>query len=188
MNKCIDCSKKTINYNATRCRKCYLKFLEGKRLHCIDCSKVLKRGKRDAKRCLDCFNKFRKREYLCVDCGKKISRRNGRRCRDCFNKTDRWKGKNNPRWNGGKTISQGYTVISLGNGKRQFEHRLIMEKKLGRKLKSIEIVHHLNGIRSDNRIGNLVITSRKQHRNNTLRKLLQKRIRELENIVAKIIA
>jgi hypothetical protein len=44
---------------------------------------------------------------------------------------------------------------STGNGSYVFEHVLVMEEMLGRYLLPGENVHHRNGVRDDNRPGNL---------------------------------
>lgn len=44
-----------------------------------------------------------------------------------------------------------------------YEHRLIAEQKIGRALKENEVVHHVNGVRWDNREDNLQVMDRIEH-------------------------
>ncbi len=137
--------------------------------------------------CPDCKRQYWKREYdisrsmtggLCIRC-----------CR---------KGPRSVRW--GQSIgckSEGYNLILLRSDDPFFpmvtqcltesggyirEHRLVMARKLGRCLKSSEVVHHLNGIRDDNREENLALVTNKSHPRLTFISQLQKRIGDLEQL------
>jgi hypothetical protein len=73
-------------------------------------------------------------------------------------------GKANPAWKGGRFVHKGGYVYAAAPDHPQanrdgyvYEHRLVMEHTLGRLLTKQERVHHLNGIKTDNRPENLAL-------------------------------
>ena len=146
---------------------------------CEKCKKVffiypyrLRRSITEGRFCSkECWYNSRRVIKKCLKCGKeykKPSARSGTYCSvSCATS-----GENNYQWNGGKFISQGYVyILSKGHPNASKikpyigEHRLVMEKHLGRYLKKSEVVHHIDGNKSDNRIENLqLFKSNNEHR------------------------
>ncbi len=146
------------------------------------------RGKRQIRNCLHCDSQVlekitggRFRGYL-------------QTCQEHFN-LHRKPGPDHPNAKkAGRHVTQhGYVMVldplkqGVKTGSRYIaEHRLVMGNHLGRRLLREEVVHHLNGIRDDNRIENLALLGPNDtHESRTLIKALQKRIQELEQYLAR---
>lgn len=98
-------------------------------------------------------------------------------------KNPKMTGELNPSWKGGRwKRKDGYIRVycpghpNLTKGRNDvFEHTLVAEKKLGRFLEKGEVVHHINGIRDDNRPENIVVLTASTHiKEHPPRKLITK--------------
>ena len=116
----------------------------------------------------------------CADCGKErwVRCAKGKAqftyCLTCSSLRSRPRGVEHPYWKGGRSkCSSGYVKVKLYPADRFYamvqregyvmEYRLVVAKRLGRCLLPSEKVHHMNGIRDDNRDQNLKLASRLDH-------------------------
>lgn len=76
-------------------------------------------------------------------------------------------GSLNPNWKGGRVVaSNGYVLVKVGKSHHladvrgyAYEHRVVAEKVIGRRLKAGEQIHHVNGNKQDNKPENLEVVS-----------------------------
>lgn len=96
----------------------------------------------------------------CPGCGKNFARPKRKTPRQTCSRACSYTIRNR---NGHRYLGiNGYFYIK-SNKKYQLEHRLVVEREIGRKLKEGEHVHHINGIHTDNRPENLQILTHTEH-------------------------
>ena len=133
--------------------------MEKKITSCSTCSREYIPSSRH-KNCPKCRAESKRKP--CPSCGAEIWGASST-CVKCHNQS----GENSPSWKGGKIFhKKGYVMHKVpGHPKNNgyvFEHILVMEEALGRLLLPGENVHHINGVRDDNRLENLELWIRPQ--------------------------
>jgi len=80
-------------------------------------------------------------------------------------------GPDNNNWRGGRSMtSHGYVLLRLPGHPLAdvrgyvYEHRIVASQAIGRWVLPAEDVHHMNGVRSDNRPENLEVLTKPEHR------------------------
>lgn len=159
-----------INKECPICKKVFVLPLKKKKIRYCSraCAHVTLRRKIQVS-CKTCNKPFFTNPYSINNGGGKFC------CRKCYDISQKGRipknkgkknplmwGENHPNFKGGFVDWHGYHT-SHEKGKRIKTHRLVMEKHLGRTLQRNEHIHHINGIKTDNRIENLQIVSRVEH-------------------------
>jgi hypothetical protein len=185
------------NKNHYDCRLCYYKN-----------SKILRKGFKHSEKTKQKISNSNKNRKRLEATRKKISiaarnRFKNKKNHPMFNKKHSEKAKKkmsiaqkkitptkekSPSWKGGKIKREGYILVLTENRKYVREHRLVMEKHIGRYLYPWETVHHKNGIKDDNRIENLKLLPGNEHNTKVQEVFLenQRLKQELETLKAQV--
>ena len=133
---CIECGKKPRVKGRRFCNRCYLDRRK---------SSYHKNGGNDSKK--------RYGTGTCQRCGKeiKLNSKDQKWCLSCFKKISRI----------GSNATNNYE--NAKGGGYCWMHRRIAEEVLGRKLKTNEVVHHVDLDPDNNKLSNLMIMSRSMH-------------------------
>lgn len=75
----------------------------------------------------------------------------------------RYYGEDHPNWKGGHIARSGYKIVSKRGKHNLYEHRVVAEQMIGRPLEPNEVVHHIDGNRSNNDPSNLMVMERREH-------------------------
>lgn len=165
----VYCSKKCFGINAPiptekECPTCKKKFIAQGSSHKESSDKLRKYCSKE------CFDNKPTTKILkkCANCSKEfyISRSKAKTtpessCCSIVCQKQYYVLEKNPTWRGGRRIRSDNNIALTvpGYDPQSLEHRIIVEKILGRKLSFSEPVIHLNGDLSDNRLENLYLCS-----------------------------
>lgn len=104
------------------------------------------------KKCAHCGAIFQPRKATSKYCSRPCARKkNGGHNR----KDESW-------WLNSNGYIEGRVWVN-GQQRRVKQHRWVMERHLGRRLMTDENVHHINGVKTDNRLSNLQVMSHSEH-------------------------
>lgn len=81
-------------------------------------------------------------------------------CRNISAGRQKWGQENTP---GFRITSHGYVEFTRGEYEGRMEHVVLMEKRIGRRLRPDECVHHVDGVRTNNTDDNLALMTRAGH-------------------------
>lgn len=173
---CKQCDKEFKDYLSNKRKFCSKECLNGWQI-----GKSIKSKTGDYKDCLICRKKFyapkwrqkRNPKYCSFKCSgfarkdKPLSMKHKKRIQNAVPKREKshlWKGGKRITWSNYIQIYQPEHPNTDNRGYIR-EHRLVMEKYLGRYLKSSEVVHHVDGDTKNNNINNLMLfRSNAEHR------------------------